>query len=205
MSKNARSLDAGQQRGALRERRQMLAGHRSELVGMPEGELAQQDPQRRGRVHLVEHPGRAAGAQHVHIVDAVRAAHHARDDRGQLPGRIDRARGHPCAGQVDMLADQTRKTGLLSQFHAPAPNQPPTPDSARRTPPTRLRTYAMIAPEMPSEPGTISTSAIDIVPVQEAFSLFTRRSPKTDPPRIQAKSSASAARLIVPLPATPPR
>src|SRR6187200_212894 len=46
----------------------------------------------------------------------------------------------------------------------------------------------MIAPEMPSEPGTTSTSRIDIVPVQEAFSLFTRRSPTTDRPRIQAKS-----------------
>src|ERR1700682_3074109 len=45
----------------------------------------------------------------------------------------------------------------------------------------------MIAPEMPSETRTILTSAIDIVPVQEAFSLFTRRSPKTDHPRIQAK------------------
>src|SRR4029077_6765446 len=45
----------------------------------------------------------------------------------------------------------------------------------------------MIAPEMPSEPGTFSTSAIDIVPVQEAFSLFPRRSPKTGRPRIQAK------------------
>ena len=95
----------------------MLAGHRGELVGMPEGELAQHDSQRRGRVHLVEQPGRAAGAQHVHIVDAVRPAHHARDDRGQLPSRIDRARGHPGAGQLDVLADQTRKTGLLSQFH----------------------------------------------------------------------------------------
>jgi hypothetical protein len=39
---------------------------------------------------------------------------------------------------------------------------------------------------MPSETGTIWTSAIDIVPVQEAFSLFTRRSPTTDRPRIQA-------------------
>ena len=58
---------------APRQRRQMLAGHRGELVGVAEGELAQQDPQRRGRVYLVEHPGRAAGAQHVHIVDAVRA------------------------------------------------------------------------------------------------------------------------------------
>ena len=37
--------------------------------------------------------GRAAGAQHVRIVDAVCAAHHARDDRGQLPGRVHRARG----------------------------------------------------------------------------------------------------------------
>src|SRR6478672_7565180 len=45
----------------------------------------------------------------------------------------------------------------------------------------------MIAPEMPSEPGITSTSRIDIVPVQEAFSLFTRRSPPTDRPRIQAK------------------
>ena len=34
----------------------------------------------------------------------------------------------------------------------------------------------MIAPEMPSETGTLTTSTIVIVPVQEAFSLFTRRS-----------------------------
>ena len=109
-------VGAGQQRGALRERDQMRASHRGELVGMPEGELAQQDPHCRGRVHLVEHPGRAAGAQQVRIVDAVRAAHHARDDRGQLPGRVDRPGPHPRAGQLDVLADQPRKTGLLSQF-----------------------------------------------------------------------------------------
>src|SRR4029077_20847353 len=48
----------------------------------------------------------------------------------------------------------------------------------------------MIAPEMPSETVTFSTSAIDIVPVQEAFSLFTRRSPKTGRPRIQVKPPA---------------
>src|SRR6478672_4923454 len=34
----------------------------------------------------------------------------------------------------------------------------------------------MIAPEMPSVTVTFSTSTIDIVPVQKAFSLFTRRS-----------------------------
>ena len=53
----------------------------------------------------------------------------------------------------------------------------------------------MIAPEMPSEPGTTSTSTIDIVPVQEAFSLFTRRSPTTDRPRIQAKVGPSAVQI----------
>ena len=67
-------------------------------------------------------------------------------------------------------------------------NQLPTSRSLCPDRPTRPRRYAMIAPEMPSEPGTMTTSAIDIVPVQEAFSLFTRRSPKTDPPRIQAKN-----------------
>jgi hypothetical protein len=39
-------LDAGQQRSARRERHQMLAGYRGELVGMPEAELTQQDPPR---------------------------------------------------------------------------------------------------------------------------------------------------------------
>ena len=96
---------AGQQRGARRERDQMRAGHCGELVGMPEGELAQKDPHCRGRVHLVEHPGRAAGAQQVRIIDAVRAAHHARDDRGQLPGRVDRPGPHPRGRQLHMLAD----------------------------------------------------------------------------------------------------
>jgi len=41
-----------------------------------------ENPQRRGRIHLVEHPGCAAGAQHIGIADAIRAAHHAGDDRG---------------------------------------------------------------------------------------------------------------------------
>jgi hypothetical protein len=80
----------------------------------------------RGKIPTVEGAytsPNARGVQHVHIVDAVRAAHHARDDRGQLAGRVDRARGHPRARQLDMLADQSRKTGLLSQFqhrHQPA-------------------------------------------------------------------------------------
>jgi len=94
----------------------MRTAYRGELVGMPEGKLAQENPQRRGRIHLVEHPGSAAGAQHIGIVDAIRAAHHAGDDRGQLAGRVDRPGLHPRGRQVNMLADQFRKTGLLSQF-----------------------------------------------------------------------------------------
>jgi len=34
----------------------------------------------------------------------------------QFPGRVDRARGHPRAGQLNMVVDQPRKAGLLSQF-----------------------------------------------------------------------------------------
>ena len=66
--------------GARRQRHQMPAMNCGELVSMPEGELAQEDPQRGGRIHLAEHPGCAAGAQHVDIIDALRAARHARDD-----------------------------------------------------------------------------------------------------------------------------
>src|SRR4029079_15920201 len=54
----------------------------------------------------------------------------------------------------------------------------------------------MIAPEMPSEPGITSTSRIDIVPVQEAFSLFTRRSPTTDRPRIEPSPVLCALPLL---------
>jgi hypothetical protein len=54
--------DAGRQRHPLCERHQMLARHRGELVSVPEGELAQEDPQRGGRIHLVEYPRGAAGA-----------------------------------------------------------------------------------------------------------------------------------------------
>src|SRR5271166_5865726 len=52
----------------------------------------------------------------------------------------------------------------------------------------------MIAPQMPSETGTIMTSIFVIVPVQSAFSLFTRRSLPTDHPRIQAKLLETAGR-----------
>ena len=81
-------VDAGQQRRARRQRHQMLARHRGDLVGVPEGELAQEDPQCRGGIHLVEYPWCATGTQHARIIDAVRAAGHRSDNRRQLPDRV---------------------------------------------------------------------------------------------------------------------
>src|SRR6476659_4606027 len=46
----------------------------------------------------------------------------------------------------------------------------------------------MIAPKMPSRTLDICDVSTRIVPVQKAFSLITRRSTKTDGPRIQAKN-----------------
>nr|WP_230990379.1 hypothetical protein [Rhodococcus oxybenzonivorans] len=83
---------------------------------MPEGELAQEDPQRRRRIHLVEENRGTAGADRVHIVDAVRSGEHPADDRGQFPHRVRRTRGHPRGGEVDMAVDQLRQSGLLAQF-----------------------------------------------------------------------------------------
>jgi hypothetical protein len=48
----------------------------------------------------------------------------------------------------------------------------------------------MIAPKMPSRTLDICDISTRIVPVQKAFSLITRRSTKTDGPRIQAKSNS---------------
>jgi hypothetical protein len=45
MSTNARCPMLSRQRHPLRERNQMRSTYRGELVGVPEGELAQKDPQ----------------------------------------------------------------------------------------------------------------------------------------------------------------
>ncbi len=55
---------------------------------MPEGEQAQERPQRRGRPHIVEQAAHAAVAQQVHVVDAVRARDHPADQREDLRGGV---------------------------------------------------------------------------------------------------------------------
>src|SRR3954453_2968901 len=54
----------------------------------------------------------------------------------------------------------------------------------------------MIAPKMPSRTLDICDISTRIVPVQKAFSLRTRRSTKTDGPRIQAKVLVVDDRLL---------
>jgi hypothetical protein len=51
----------------------MLAQHRFESTGVTEGELPQQCSHCRGCVHATEHGLHAARAQHVEVIDAVRA------------------------------------------------------------------------------------------------------------------------------------
>ena len=60
--------------------REAVGEHPVELAHMPERERAQERPERRRRRHAVpEDRGRAAAAQHVAVIDAVRSQRHRRD------------------------------------------------------------------------------------------------------------------------------
>jgi len=91
-------LDAGQQWCAGGEADQVSAQHRPELRAVSVGELAQEDPQRRRRIHLVEHDRAATRPDGVHIVDVVGSGERPTDDRGQFP---DRVRAAPEATRVE--------------------------------------------------------------------------------------------------------
>ena len=66
-----------------------------ELADMPERERPQERPERRRRHHPVPQDQlRAPGAEHVHVIDAVRASEHAVHQRHHLPARQRRPR-HP--------------------------------------------------------------------------------------------------------------
>jgi hypothetical protein len=127
---------AGQQRHSLPEHHQVLSTYRGELVGVAEGELAQEASQYRGRSHLVEHPGCAAGIQHVAVIDAVCAAHHRGDDRGvSLPAGLSA----PDLTRVDGRSTSppiSLERPVCSANSSTRTNSGRRPDSARQTPPT---------------------------------------------------------------------
>jgi len=92
---------------------QDLFGGPVELADMPEGEAAQERPQRRGGHDAVaEHLGGGPGAQHVSVVDAVRPSDQRVDQGQHLPARTVMAR--PLA-KVDQLINDRLDAEPLGQ------------------------------------------------------------------------------------------
>ena len=80
---------------------------------MAEGEQPQERPQRRGGPDLVEQSGHAAVAQQVHVLDRVRAAHHARDQGEDLRRRVHAA----LRGDLHMFPEQGWQAATVGQRH----------------------------------------------------------------------------------------
>jgi len=111
MSTNASRVGAGQQ---LRHRRGQPGQHSGvdgvELSDVPERECPQERAQRRRGPHPGEDLGHPAVAQHVEVVDAVRADQHPCDHRGRFHASVRR-------GHAQMLLQQVLQAGLLRQPH----------------------------------------------------------------------------------------
>jgi hypothetical protein len=109
-------VDPGQQLSTFCQRDQMLAQHRLQLAGVPEAELPQQRPEGGRRVDTVEQDRHPTRAQHVQILDAVRACAHPGDHAQQLRDRVRRAGLDPRRLDRHLLGDDLRQPGLLGQF-----------------------------------------------------------------------------------------
>jgi hypothetical protein len=106
-----RPVDPGQQRGACLQSRQEPGCDGVELADMPERELPQERPERRGCVRAVEHGAHRAVAQQRHVIDTVGPGDHARDQRGDF---------RPCVGSLvgrhrEVLISQCGQGALLGQ------------------------------------------------------------------------------------------
>jgi hypothetical protein len=86
---------------------------------MPEREAAQERPKRRRRIGAGEQPGHAAVPQQVHVLDAVRAGDHARDQCGDLRPGVRAAIGRHRHVLVDPAA-QPRPLGQGQDRHQTA-------------------------------------------------------------------------------------
>jgi hypothetical protein len=111
-------LDPGQQTGDRHQVDQVSAQHRRQLQRVAVGELAQELPECRGRVHTGEQSLHPTRTDHVQVVDAVGATRHPGNDRRQLADRV-----HPSGLdlrrlRVDphLLLDQLRQPGTLGQL-----------------------------------------------------------------------------------------
>jgi len=88
MSTNAKASVGQQPRHRRGEPGQDPGVDGVELPDVPEGEGTQKRAQRRRRPHPREHLPHAAVAQHVEVIDAVRAGEHPADHAGRLDRRV---------------------------------------------------------------------------------------------------------------------
>jgi hypothetical protein len=106
-------VGAGQQRGHRRQPSHQAGGHGVELADVTEGEPAQEGAQCGRGAGLLEQPRHAAMAQQVHVADRVRARDHARDQSGDLRGRVRAA----LPGQRETLDQQRRQSAPGRERH----------------------------------------------------------------------------------------
>jgi len=87
---------------------QQLAADDAELTGMAPTEGAQEGSDRRGRRHpLAEHGGGGAGAQGIHVVDAVATGQGAHDQGQALVGHVGATRRRT---EIDVALEQLGQT-----------------------------------------------------------------------------------------------
>jgi hypothetical protein len=80
-------------------------------------ERSQERAQRRRRIHPTKQAGHPAMADHIQIVDAVRARNHACDDRGDLARWVSTRRHDRRIVDHHMLIHQARQPRRLGQTH----------------------------------------------------------------------------------------
>jgi hypothetical protein len=104
---------AGQQRRLPRQARQEPPARLLQLGDVPPGVRAQMRAERGRRPDPAEQRAHRAVPQHVHVIDAVRARGHARDQGRHLQVRVDAA----LLAGTDVLRDQARQPGAPGERH----------------------------------------------------------------------------------------
>ena len=159
---------------------------RVELADVTEGERAQERTQRRGRVRALEHPPHPAVPQQGHVIDAVGAGDHPRDQRGDLQPGVRAL----VARHAQVLIGQQSEAPPSRPAPAPGPARRTTPDSDHRTPPTSPSGCERVSSQRcPSGWVVLELSQVPISHHGRAFSLLRH----AHPPRIIGGSRLSGS------------
>jgi hypothetical protein len=103
----------GQHRGLGSQAGEQPPRHHLELAHVAPVEPAQERPERGGCPNPAEQLTHPTVAQHVEVVDAVRAGEHAGHDPGDLQVRVRADRD----GHLEVLGDQAGEVTALGQAH----------------------------------------------------------------------------------------